>query len=909
MRCSRQKGLVLRASLAALPASLALTATVAYGQTGWNGPVSWTANLIVSGNDNSVDLKNPQLVPAQGGGFHLAYIRPGASDIRYKRINSSLAVPANSAQVWSGSFLANPNVAEMNDGTVRLGWEQWSSGPEVGTRRINNDGTFIAGENPTVISNSGLHAKFPLLSSFGTANDSRAVMSYWNSSSKDMRYQVNNGSSWGADTDTGYNIENEYLVTGMAKSPMDGSVWRAYGVKTSSSPNTYALRMINFNPNTQTWSAPIDVQTGITTFPSRIQMAANWHGRVLVAWDGGNNDVKANIYTPGQGFMPTPLQDTKRAFWGNVAAVPGTPNDWWLFNDGYGKFPMARPIVNGVMDGAVYVAEYPSASYPSGTQFFNGRGAVDAMGHVSYVYEYWLPNSAPIIGMSTRTALSYQEGVWLGGGNGNWSDASRWAGMVVPDTSSVNVRLDYGSPASSNSALDQNATVGSLQLDVGDSLSINSGKFLTISGPSPSNLAGTLNNAGSLAVSGSTVTITGSGTHSGLFTTGSTGALNFAGGTHNLTNATNSFSGVGPVTFSGGNITVSKLGVTGTATLAGATLNATTLTVNASRTFNYNSGSLTVATVTNSGTINLGANNLSATTINLTGGTINSTTGTVAAATLAAQSGTINPAVVGATSLTKTGSGAVTLNSTNTFTGGTTVQAGTLVMNRLQASNAVTISGGTLRVMESLPGLGSGHPSGNNAFVSRPSSLNISGTGTLDLNNNDLILDYSGGSPIGVIEDWVAQGFHGGDFLGTGITSTTAANGGGAYVLAIADNAQLSSPFGTANGGPLFSGVDVDLTSVLIKFTHRVDLNFDGVISDADSIVFSTNFEAGAEGYWAIGDLNYDGVLTSDDATIFSTYYETGLASLPEPASALGLLATAGLTLLRSRRDDVRSGR
>jgi hypothetical protein len=82
-----------------------------------------------------------------------------------------------------------------------------------------------------------------------------------------------------------------------------------------------------------------------------------------------------------------------------------------------------------------------------------------------------------------------------------------------------------------------------------------------------------------------------------------------------------------------------------------------------------------------------------------------------------------------------------------------------------------------------------------------------------------------------------------------------------------------------------------------VKFTHRVDLNLDGLVTDADAIIFSTNYESGAPANWGIGDLDYDGIFTDNDAIIFGTFYDTGLAHLPEPAAVLVLsLFPYGLT-------------
>jgi hypothetical protein len=193
-------------------------------------------------------------------------------------------------------------------------------------------------------------------------------------------------------------------------------------------------------------------------------------------------------------------------------------------------------------------------------------------------------------------------------------------------------------------------------------------------------------------------------------------------------------------------------------------------------------------------------------------------------------------------------------------------------------------------------------PIGTAAGQSVLQSLSVAAGAKLDLTDNDVIINYSGASPIAAYEALVASGYNvTGDWQGDGIVSSIAANDGN-YVVAIADNATLAAPFGTAQGGPLFTGQDVDLDTILIKFTHRADINLDGVVTPDDSAVFGGNYDENQPAVWATGDMNYDGIFTPDDAAIFGGAYDESLASLPEPGAAVAPLVIAGLALSRRSR-------
>jgi hypothetical protein len=163
-------------------------------------------------------------------------------------------------------------------------------------------------------------------------------------------------------------------------------------------------------------------------------------------------------------------------------------------------------------------------------------------------------------------------------------------------------------------------------------------------------------------------------------------------------------------------------------------------------------------------------------------------------------------------------------------------------------------------------------------LVDGSAGLSIDANSTLDLTDNDLVVDYAaaGNNPAASVEAMAAAGHNGGNWQGKRITSSTAAApaSAGNFAVAVADNATLTNKFGDGTGGkPLFAGfMAVDDTSVLVKYTHRVDLDLSGTLNANDAITFSTNFNGGAA-HFSAGDLDYDTLYTPNDAILFATFY------------------------------------
>jgi autotransporter-associated beta strand protein len=253
--------------------------------------------------------------------------------------------------------------------------------------------------------------------------------------------------------------------------------------------------------------------------------------------------------------------------------------------------------------------------------------------------------------------------------------------------------------------------------------------------------------------------------------------------------------------------------------------------------------------------------------------------------------------ISGVGKLIKTGSGVFTITGSNNYGGGTTVQAGTLVVGAAGAmpSGSVSITGGDLLL-------------GTSTGLATITSLAISGSGTFDVNNNHVIINYGGGSdPIASIQALLNTGYNGGAWNGLGgITSSAVATNPG-YGVGYADAADPGNPAGLSSG------------QIEVAFTLLGDANLDKAVNGVDFGILAANFNKGVTG-WDKGDFNYDNAVNGVDFGFLAANFNKGaasasdiaaldafaaanglLADVPEPAS-IGLVLLGATSLLARRR-------
>ncbi len=422
--------------------------------------------------------------------------------------------------------------------------------------------------------------------------------------------------------------------------------------------------------------------------------------------------------------------------------------------------------------------------------------------------------------------------------------------------------------------------------------------------------------AANLSVSGGTLKYVGSTNDSSnrLFTIGTLGAtLDSSGsGAVSFTNTGNNVSAdvtgtiTGNLTTSGNNITavsdVSQLSVG--MTVAGGDLPVGTTITGIRPTLGFSGAnpqapafavtiSANAVTAQTGATLTFGNQNR---TLNLTGS--NTGNNTIA--------GGLADSATGKLSVAKSGAGTWVLSGTQSYSGNTTVSAGTLhVANNLTSTASVGVTGGTLKL------------DSNGSFnrVIKTPSVAVTGTGKLNLDDNKLATGTAVGTWNGTAYDGVSGMVASGygvnqDFTGTTGIITTQSNATGGNTLTnigVASNTDLG--LGT------FGGVSVGANDTLVMYTYGGDANLDGIINGDD--YFQIDSATASSHGWFNGDFNYDGVINGDDYFLIDQNFAAqgaaiptssgiggglaGVTAVPEPAS-IGLIGLAATGLLGRRR-------
>ncbi|HEX4054755.1 MAG TPA: polysaccharide lyase family protein [Tepidisphaeraceae bacterium] len=253
-------------------------------------------------------------------------------------------------------------------------------------------------------------------------------------------------------------------------------------------------------------------------------------------------------------------------------------------------------------------------------------------------------------------------------------------------------------------------------------------------------------------------------------------------------------------------------------------------------------------------------------------------------------------AIIGNGTLAMTGSGTVTLDTANSYTGGTNVSAGTLIaavsgalpnheglvnnattniygnetlgasgVTALTGTGTLNIGNGTANVVQLAIGSGAATQGG----------LTIAANSALDIGDNHLILSDPGRTIDSTIVEYLAAGYNGGAWNGTSSTSgaiITSATTGFSYGIGYADG---------GDGG--ISGVGSGQFE--IAYALYGDTNLDGVVNSIDFGNLAANFGQSAK-TWDQGDFDYDGTVNSIDFGLLAGNFGKSVGSNADVVSA-----------------------
>ncbi|HEY1683271.1 MAG TPA: hypothetical protein VGG19_00790 [Tepidisphaeraceae bacterium] len=225
-------------------------------------------------------------------------------------------------------------------------------------------------------------------------------------------------------------------------------------------------------------------------------------------------------------------------------------------------------------------------------------------------------------------------------------------------------------------------------------------------------------------------------------------------------------------------------------------------------------------------------------------------------------------------------------DSINTYTGGTAITSGSLIIagvGAFPAGSPITNNGSFLIYANSTIGqiTGSGNLTvGSNTTsaiatlvpksgISTLASISIDSGSKLDVTNNDLII-HTG--TVAQISGLIASAYGTGNWNGTtGVfSSLAAASARGVITL------------GVGTGLSTFDGQSVLPTDIEVKYTWVGDANLDGIVDGNDLAAMSSSGTT-----WQTGDFNYDGKVNADDYALYALgaaeSSDVNISTLPEP--------------------------
>jgi fibronectin-binding autotransporter adhesin len=244
--------------------------------------------------------------------------------------------------------------------------------------------------------------------------------------------------------------------------------------------------------------------------------------------------------------------------------------------------------------------------------------------------------------------------------------------------------------------------------------------------------------------------------------------------------------------------------------------------------------------------------------------------------------------ISGPANFAKSGTGTLTVNTSNALAGAVTVNAGTLQLAASQRFGALNVGDASTAQLTA---------SGDKVLST--AAVAFGSTGKLDLTDNKLIVTTAGATG-----SWTGSNYDG----VTGQVATARGDGtwnGASGITTSVASGKLTT-LGVAKAGDVkgigddetatFAGQTVHGSDTLVMFTYGGDANLDGKINidDYGRIDSNVGFNGTVHG-WYNGDFNYDGSINIDDYGIIDS--NIGIQGPPISTDAVAAVAAAPAAL------------
>ena len=465
---------------------------------------------------------------------------------------------------------------------------------------------------------------------------------------------------------------------------------------------------------------------------------------------------------------------------------------------------------NGVLslyDGLA--GNYNSASFdynPSNAVFgsytvdFTARGATDLWLRSDSTYAAYDNVSVTAIG-SVANALNYSSA----SGYSAISSALTGSGKVTSNAGTGGLTLSGANTHTGGTEV----TGGTLFVTGAGTLGAASGN-VTVSGGGILDLRNQQTRTGTISMTNQDARILSGDSTGSIVNNG--GAFQFGGGLLNVP-----LSGSGGLNVTGGGVIDSSNSYTGATTISGTTgwYNTNQLFVNNANALGAASGDLTIS----GGYVNLQNNTITRSgNVTISGGSVETGTVSKSGSAYDIQGGSVGAVLAGTAGLTKSGSATAALTGTNTYSGNTTINGGTLSVYSAgglgNATGAVTVNTG--------------------ATLYTHSGLTISRTGDVTVNGGNLTTDNNNFGTISV---------SGGNFI---------ANNAATLAVKLAGTAGLT----VGGTGETFLWTDSSYTGATVISSGQLTLGGVGAISSQSSLQIDSGAAVNLTGVYAANNIN-----------------------------------------------------